>query len=153
MEIIYDESIFIDGSIYIPYKIIAVSNRADKYLVERLGKSSTTACDSNASISINPKINCKGINVHTINILSNKKIINYHYFHKLYVITVSDLKPINFEEPIINTVYDVNNTITPYETAIMLKYYAYKNSVNISTNLYYYVKDEFKDLRDWFVFN
>lgn len=155
---IYDDSVFNDGIIFDAYDRVGVSNRADQYLLERLSKITTKQCDPTVSISLNPPISCLGVNVYSMDV-SRKQIQEFYRFNTIYVVTIEympfkTLRMVTLEEFTENSIYDLETNsydrLTPFEAAIMLKWYSYKNHVFITQNLYHYTKKEFRDERNWF---
>lgn len=179
MEIYFDESIFDDGFSFSNYSIIVTGNRADRMLVERLNRDHTVleySCADlkNATINhdevvnINPKVPCVGTNVYTMN-AENKRITVSLPYH-LITVTMSnnddnddDNKNSNenFTKleiyPYDDRAYrkfDMNDSLTSFESAIMIKYLAMNRPITISIKLFIYVNRHFAtDHRKWFVFD
>lgn len=169
---LFDESIFDDGKILNGFEIVSVSNKADKFLVEKLGKTATSQCNELSDVAVNPPFKCRNFNIHTMKC----KLMpwNIGFTRKFCKINVSPLNAtakehihiLRIEEPIENVtveqngalpasaefvVYDLNVELTPLEAAIMLKYNAFvRENVNVTIALYLYVYAEFEDPREWF---
>lgn len=59
--------------------------------------------------------------------------------------------PVSLEEPRVNVVYTVSEDLTPFEMAVMIKYYAISNSrVFVTEILYHTISRYFEDKRKWF---
>lgn len=151
----FEESIFTTGFIFKTHTNVAVSNQADKYLVERFDKQTTSACDAAATISVNPKLACRGINIYTLSAM-NVKIGQMLPFNQIRVIgneaafMSREKKTLTIDEYERNIIYSLNNDLTSIEAAIMIKYYAINHQVFITNELYHYIEKEFKDYRKWF---
>lgn len=109
-------------------------------------------------INFNPRIPCMGVNIYTMD-MTNKQIQHAETFNIISVIDSDDLSgdadtPIKIlligdhESP---CVYTINPTLTPFEHAIMIKYYAIQGvDVQITRSLYALVHRYFRDTRIWF---
>jgi len=176
----FDESIFTTGESFLPFNHVNVYNRADAYLVEKLklqigyddeciykelksknikivemGATLANISAKDASklasiaVNLNPRKPCRGINVYSFNLANNRieKTINFNQIH------VSDgisNDPITIAEYIPETIYTVGD-LTPFESAIMIKYYTINNpNVYITRHLYNTIERYFDNVREWF---
>lgn len=109
-------------------------------------------------INFNPRIPCMGVNIYTMD-MTNKQIQHAETFNIISVIDSDDLSgdagtPIKIlligdHESL--CVYTINPMLTPFEHAIMLKYYAIQGiDVQITRSLYALVHRYFRDTRIWF---
>lgn len=167
----YDESIFVDGMSLRGTNEIGVNNRADRFLVTRLGKqASESVC---AKVSLNSYNMCNGVNIYTLS-KTNKHMFRVYPYNRVIIssgletetypirnVTVSEPPGV---EPCPNTrldsttepvaipyVFDINPELTDYEQAIMIKYYAIHYRVTITRQLYHTIFTYFQDGRSWFV--
>lgn len=157
MDIWFDETIFTNGFSIKDYDTIIVSNKADKYLVERLGKTAcmgtenSIKCESTI-INLNPRVPCKDINIFTIN-KSNKQVLETVSFNQISVIDADvNVTRIDFGEHKEGNIYTVG-TLNSIESAIMIKYFAINAPIFITKHLYHFIHKQFKDKRQWFLFN
>lgn len=109
-------------------------------------------------INFNPRIPCMGVNIYTMD-MTNKQIQHAETFNIISVIDSDDLSG-DADTPIkilligdheSTCVYTINPTLTPFEHAIMIKYYAIQGvDVQITRSLYALVHRYFRDTRIWF---
>lgn len=154
----YDESIFTNGFLYDFFEVINTTNGADKYLVERhLKKTAMDICSvgegSSCRINLNPISPCRGLNVYTMDSF-NKEVRQTVRYHQIRV------RPPNYEgnvqiyigEHVEGNVYTVSrNGLTPFESAVMIKYFACNVVIFIDWPLYEIVSPHFRDSRSWFL--
>lgn len=109
-------------------------------------------------INFNPRIPCMGVNIYTMD-MTNKQIQYAETFNIISVIDSDDLSgDANIPIKILligdhesSCVYTINPMLTPFEHAIMLKYYAIQGvDVQITRSLYALVHRYFRDTRIWF---
>ncbi|AYP97960.1 GrBNV gp97-like protein-like protein [Mauternbach virus] len=176
----FDESIFTTGESFLPFSHVNVYNRADAYLVEKvklqvgfddecvynelksknvnmlemsanltkMNDKQTNKLDT-LSINLNPRKPCRGINVYSFNLANNRieKTIN---FNQVYVSDGISNNPITIADYVPETIYTVGE-LTPFESAIMIKYYAINNAdVSITRHLYNTIEQYFDNVREWF---
>lgn len=122
-------------------------------------------------VHINPPNLCYGITVYTMD-ATNKRIRQQINFNPITVMvgdqqltektttTVcqrqnnnsdNNIVPISIDEPKNNNVYTVNAQMTPFESAIMLKYFAANTTeIKITEHLYSITQGYFEGNRKWF---
>jgi hypothetical protein len=173
-DLYFDESLFDDGFSFRNYKIIVVNNRADKMLATRLKSSSRIldhTCDElkknrsdidhDSIVNINPKVPCIGTNVYTLNSRNKRIAISLPY--NPIVVTIKTDSDDTFRKLDINEYadiiddgdatmhkFDINDDLTPLESAIMVKYLALKHKIIISIKLFLYIHKYPVDHRRWF---
>lgn len=153
----FDESIFFSGIILKDNDKVAVTNRADAFLVTKYGKTPTAVCNVNAKITLNPQITCFGLNVYTMDVTC-KQVLDTYNFHKIIIVDPVEtserikIQDLNKNKTTQSIIYEYNEEITSFESAIMLKYYAKTQPIYISMSLYLYVNEHFKDGKLWFEF-
>lgn len=107
-------------------------------------------------ININPKIPCIGINIYTLN-MSNIQIQQIETFNQIIVMENDNFKDdsnpiesLTLDEYKQNVIYNIGK-LTPFEMAIMIKYYAINNAnIRITRLLYNAIRKYFIDKRSWF---
>lgn len=150
---IYDESIFNDGEIFKEYikniNSVGVSNRADAFLINRIGLKTESICSmssSGVSIGVNPNKNdkCPDINVFTIKnkynytvrtVLSFQPVIVSDSFINITSIILDDYM-ILFEKFNNDPILTINKNLTELEHVIMIKFYAVNRRIFITPQLY-----------------
>lgn len=157
----FDESIFYNNDYFKDYDIVACTNKADEFLIRKHGKTPSKPCNLNSKVSINPLLSCFGINLYTMNV-GGKQVLNTCKFNKLYVseqkstnllqiLEYNKLENENDNFIAHDVVYGYNKELTPMESSIMLKYYTRFSNIYITIELYLYVKNQFKDGKNWFI--
>lgn len=158
----FDESIFTNcGFTLQPYDYVSVTNRADAWLVEKLGKTAVKSyCTSSIPLTIsdknhesiptekianlNPHIPCIGINIYSLNDQALESLIVLPF----YQITVSDevgKQKIQITDNYsTDEIFTINDELTHYESAIMVKYYSKKNPITIDYKLYHIINKHLK---------
>ncbi|AQN78588.1 ACH96174.1 GrBNV gp97-like protein [Kallithea virus] len=171
----FDESIFTTGESFLPFNHVNVYNKADRFLVERanLQMGYEVQCEQSRQqrylqyqlpeqepkslpdvvVNLNPKKPCRGINIYSFNIANNRieKTISFNQIKVSNAsIVESDMKPVMIEEYTPNSIYTVGD-LTPFESAIMIKYYTINNAnVTITQHLYLTIEKFFDNVRNWF---
>lgn len=145
---IFDESIFVDGSILNGFENIGYSNRADKFLIEKYTTSTMAICGT--SISINPQSSCNKINIYTMNSKNKENNVRFYSFNQINVVNdigeeiyIGELK--TAAKP-----FHTNAELTSFEAAIMIKYFAMQVPISITQELYLKIHKHFQDGRSWF---
>lgn len=156
----FDESVFCNNDYFKNYENISVSNKADEFLIKKLGKKTSKSCSLNSQISLNPTSSCFGINLYSMNVCG-KQVLNTCKFNKLYVtdqkstnlLQISEYNKLENENDDFtshNVIYGYNKELTSIESAIILKYYTRYSNIYITIKLYLYIKNQFKDGKNWF---
>lgn len=164
MDSYFDETIFTHGESFSMYSKINVYNNADAFLVSKQNikvGDNCTPFDSNNDepskddefiVNLNPRGECMGINFYSL-MPMNKQIKKLTPFNQISIYDGETTTPLVIDEHKSGSIYTVGQ-LTPFESAIMLKYYAINNSdVYITKHLYALVKDLFQDSRAWFNYN
>lgn len=154
----FDETIFTFGESISPYKKINVFNTADAFLVARQNIqvgydcATTEESDNTPSVNLNPRGPCMGINIYSLGSL-NKKIEKCVDFNQISVYDGETTLDLKVGDHIPGSIYTVGS-LSPFESAIMIKFYAINHSdVYITRHLYNYIKKYFQDNRSWFNYN
>lgn len=143
----FDESVFDDvGFTLKSYDLISVTNRADEWLIRKLGKtpikSSCTETNGTGSVptakiaNLNPHIPCIGTNIYSLdsNALESLIVVPFYQVSVTNSIGVQTLEIADaFDE---TKVFTTNPELTPFESAIMIKYYSKKKAITIDYKLY-----------------
>lgn len=153
----FDESIFTDTAFtLIPFDFISVTNRADAWLVEKLGKQviksfCTNSLTGDGSIptekiaNLNPHIPCIGTNLYSLNNTDLESLIVVP-FYQISVINDNGRQSVEISDNYIDSeIFTVNPNLTNFEQAIMIKYYSKKSSIMIDYKLYEVVKKHIKN--------
>lgn len=174
----FDESIFTDcGFTLKPYDAISVTNRADAWLVGKLGKPiiKSFCTDVLATINennlptekianINPRVPCIGTNIYTLNNTALETLIIVPFFQITVMsrgstataaaaagnssIGDSSLlgkQPVQLSDDFDpSIVFTINEDLTNYEHAIMIKYYSKKSAIKIDHKLYNSIRKHLK---------
>lgn len=174
--LIFDESLLVNDVIIRDIESIGVSNRADDFLVRKYGKQTTSICAAaDTQVAINPLSPCIGLNIYTMNV-ENKKIFRRINFNQINVTAIDDASsstttttatatPVVIDEPILRerrvtdeenknqtVIYGINENLTSFESAIMIKYYAARAIVYITRELHHVIRKHFiEDQRIWFI--
>lgn len=162
----YDETVFSTGVAYRPYKTVNVFNNADAYLVQKLGLNTNRVYSKpiesdqqqSVAVNLNPHSLCFGINLFSMN-WSNKRVKELVRFNPITVVSSSVANnpnaktvPVFIGEHIPGTVYTVNETLCPFQSAIMIKYFAVNNKgVHVTERLHAYIRKYFAEQRTWFL--
>lgn len=175
LKIIFDESVFCDGSIFNMVKTdpIFVSNAVEKFLLERLGYKTTNVC-AESNISLNPVNPCSLMNVRSLQrrFTTNNFMFTYshvHVFRNSVIRMINSkytIKPLELSEPNINVIYDINENMSSMEMALLIKLYSFtiasgsiipttmEASIKITATLFHTVQEWFsEDTRHWFMFD
>lgn len=144
---VFDERIFLPHYFLINHvygnELISVNNEADKWILSNFHKHNNVKVDAcnEANIHLNPKLECIGTNIYTINRAHHTNVFLLPYL-KFFVLTdqtymnnkeynMKQLNIENFDKNLIfTTVFTVNPNLTDLEHAIMLKFY----SINMAQN-------------------
>lgn len=150
-KILFDESVFKSGSLFVGLPSICVYNNADQFLVKRLGLDTSLT----AGVHLNPDKPTIGLNVYSMRTWPNHVMSKVVSLQMPNIITVgmcsSDSRPIDCDEYDSTVVYTINPYMTTLESAIMLKFYAINfNNVRASAELRALVDSYFDADRDWF---
>lgn len=179
MRLYFDESIFESGFALRNYTTVRTYNAVDRFLASRHNKEIVTddcnrdasrSVDSSSSLSssdeeemdnfndnriinLNPRFPCRGINVYSLNII-NKEVVSTLSFHTIKIENAGDFYPIYIGELSQSgsnrfTVSD----LSAIDSALMLKYFAFRAPIAISVELYLLVNRLFVDYREWFAFS
>lgn len=149
--LLFDESLFVDGSILNGYDNIGVSNKADKFLVEKYQKKTVAICGE--SISINPKFPCNKINIYTMDNKNKSNNVKFYSFNQINVVNDIGVKIYVGELKTVERPFDISETLSSYESAVMVKYFAMKVPISITQALYLIIKKHFQDDKSWFNIN
>ncbi|ABO45430.1 unknown [Gryllus bimaculatus nudivirus] len=159
---IFDESIFNDGEIFKEYiknvTSVGVSNRADAFLINRLGLKAESICSVSSfgvSLGVNPnkKDKCPDINVFTVKNKYNYTIRTVLSFQPVVVSnSLINITPVVLDE-YINLLENINNdpiltinkNLTEIEHVIMIKFYAVNRRIFITPQLYLILKKYIDD--------
>lgn len=160
----FDETIFTHAeTLHGEFTKINVYNAADAYLVYKQGLVAGDGCipfdENNSSLetdeivaNLNPRSPCMGVNIYSLmplNLQINKMVM----FNQISVYDGETTTPLEIGEHQPGQIYTIG-TLTEFESAIMLKYFAINNSdVYVTKHLYSYVKKYFQDNRSWFNYN
>lgn len=163
----FDETIFTTGESLVEYSKINVFNDADAYLVAKQNIEVGYNCDpfdgsqteekvsdenGRYIVNLNPRSPCIGINIYSM-IPANKQIKKLVDFNQISVYDGETTTEIGIGEHIPGSIYTVG-TLTPFESAIMIKYFAINNTdVYITRHLYRFIRKFFDDNRSWFNYN
>lgn len=144
----FDESVFDDiGFTLKSYDLISVTNRADEWLVRRLGKTPikshcTNPNDDSRGVptakiaNLNPHIPCIGTNLYSLdnNALESLIIVP---FYQVAVTNSVGLQPLTITDVFTDTeAFTTNPELTAFESAVMIKYYSKKKAITIDYKLY-----------------
>lgn len=163
----FDETIFTDGTTFLmnSYGTVNAFNNADRYLLGRLGITVGDDCsgdttkpviDQNETIivNLNPRRPCRGINIYSMDMLNknNSQIQQVVSFNQISIFDGDTNVPIYIGEHVEGNIYTVGS-LTSFESAIMVKYFAINNSIFITRHLFNFIKRHFRDHRSWFNYN
>lgn len=148
----FDETIFTCGESFSEFTKINVYNEADAFLVAKHGMESGTECtsrDDEFVANLNPRGICSGINIYSMD-PRNKLVKKIANFNQISIYNGETNTPIAIGEHQPGQVYDVG-LLTPFESAIMLKYFAINNTdVYITSHLHAVVEKYLYSGRAWF---
>lgn len=119
--------------------------------------------NNNVKIYVNPIRPGIGLNIYTINML-NKRINQSEHINQIEVVdetvSVENKNNIEYIELDVNKdynpngIYTISSSLTTYEMALLLKFYAISyEHVRISRDLYSLINNIFKDQRNIFVYD
>lgn len=144
----FDESVFDDvGFTLKSYDSISVTNRADEWLIRKLGKNPiksfcTKAINSSANVptakiaNLNPHIPCIGTNLYSLDNTALESLIVVP-FYQVSVTNSSGVQLIDITDDFDDTqIFTINPEITAFESAVMIKYYSKKRAIKIDYDLY-----------------
>lgn len=154
----FDESIFTDsGFTFKPYDVVSVTNRVDAWLVEKLGKTAVKSFCTNPEYAVNdkttptdkianlnPHIPCTGTNIYSLNNTALSSLIVVPFFQ----VTVSNImgrqKPELTDNYDKSEIFTINEELSDFENAILIKYYSKKSPIIIDYKLYECVNKHMK---------
>lgn len=146
----FDESVFDDvGFTLKSYDSISVTNRADEWLIQKLGKipikSSCTRLTNKSGVgdiptekiaNLNPHIPCIGTNLYSLDNYALESLIVVP-FYQVTVTNSNGTQILNITDEFDEAAVFTNNSdLTPFESAIMIKYYSKKKAITIDHKLY-----------------
>lgn len=153
----FDESVFDDvGFTLKSYDMISVTNRADEWLIRKLGKTPiksycTKPNNSNSNVptkkivNLNPHIPCIGTNLYSLDNTALESLIVVP-FYQVSVTNSIGLQPIKITDVFADAeVFTINPELTSFESAIMIKYYSKKKAITIDLKLYELVRKFIKN--------
>lgn len=143
----FDESVFDDiGFTLKSYDLISVTNRADEWLIRKLGKTPIKSYCTNPNDSrsvptdkianLNPHIPCIGTNLYSLdnNALESLIVVPFYQVSVTTSIGLQKLKITDtFDE---SETFTINPELTAFESAVMIKYYSKKKAITIDSKLY-----------------
>lgn len=145
----FDETIFTYGESLYKYPQINAYNAADEYLLKRQNILVGNADNAKLGANLNPRTPSLGIDIYSMD-NKNVRIESVVPFNQILIYDGDTTTPITIEEHVPGRIYTVG-TLTPLESAIMLKFYAVNFSdVYITKHLYIYAAPYFQDDRGWF---
>lgn len=144
----FDESVFDDvGFTLKSYDLVSVTNRADAWLIERLGKTPVKSYCTRAGsdrgavptakvANLNPHIPCIGTNLYSLDNTALESLIVVS-FYQVSVTNTLGTQVLQITDTFNDTeVFTINPELTPFESAIMIKYYSKKKAITIDHKLY-----------------
>lgn len=149
----FDESIFLDCYFYKTLDNVSVSNKVDRFLLER---NNISIVDSINAIRVNGNDSTKGVNIYSIWLPDVPPLLPYVSKRPFNEIKVENRKSIlvSLSEPIHWANYTYNNSFTPLENALLVKFYAMNKTISVTPLLYINIVEYFeRDCRDWFNIN